>query len=283
MLTEIRMRDGTFYKGHIEKQNDSLIYLKSNGGVELIIPKKNVAAVNFINGYVRNDSVTGSQVHVAGIYSYYYTTTSNSFLFNKGELYGSNNYLAFLSINYAFTRNFSLGIATSVIGVPMGLHAKANFELSRKLYLGFEAVGGSMMYLNPKTWGSGGTLKLTSGDEHNNFTLYAGYFDAEFWVKPKKRRGNQANLPLYSAGNYYLSFSSGFAGIAYAARLSEKVHFVADAFIFPVIQIYTASIGVRGSSKQKISWSGGWQFIVNKVPSVNRTYPTPYIGFGYRL
>ena len=281
-LCEITMRDGSSYKGHIEKQNDSTICLKSSSGVVIYIPKHNVSNIDFAKGTVSHDTSGVMQIHSPGIYNYYYTTSSNAFLFKKGEIYGSTNYLIFGNINYAFNRNFSLGVSTSIIGVPMGLHAKANFELSHKFYLGFEAVIGSLMYINPKTWGTGGTLKLTYGDEHKNFTFYGGYFDAEYWVKPQ-RKGRRGRPPVTTPGNYYLSYATGFAGVAFSSRISDKTHFVADFFAFPLISIYTASIGLRGSSKQKISWSGGFQFVINVIPAVNRTYPVPYFGFSYRL
>ncbi len=281
-LCEIKMHDGTLYKGHIEKQ-DSLIYLKSSSGVLVIIPKRQVTSIDVIKGHSSLDTNGSLQIHVPGIAHYYYTTTSNAFLFKKGEIYGSTSYLFLGNINYAFNRNFSLGVSTSIIGVPMGLHPKANFEIGHKLYAGFEGIAGSLMYVNPKTYGLGGVGKLTFGDENRNYTFYVGYFDAEYWVLPRKRGGRRGTPVTLVPGNYYVSLNSGFLGAAISAKLSARTFFTADIFAFPYVSVYTASIGLRTNAKQKMSWIWGFQFIKNMNPAVNRVFTIPYFGFSYRL
>lgn len=283
VTSEVHMNDHSVYRGQIERQSDSLIYLRSTAGVLVMIPKKNVMHIDLIRGYVSTDSIKSSEVHPPGIYNYYYTTTTNAFLFRKGEVYGSNSYLAFFSVNYAFTRHFSLGVTSSIVGVPMGIHAKANWELSHKLYIGMEAVAGSLLYLNPKTQGGGVVGKITAGDERRNFTFYAGYFDAEYWKKAVNRPGRGRRPALHVPGNYYISFVSPFAGVAFSGRINQNKHFVADFFAFPGISVYTTSIGLRSCVKQKISWVFGFQFVTNKYPSINQTFTLPYFGFSYRL
>ncbi|HWY38040.1 MAG TPA: hypothetical protein VNY73_05745, partial [Bacteroidia bacterium] len=109
-LCEVKMLDGTHYKGCIEKQNDSLIHLRGSSGVLILIPKKKVANIDFFNGHLSDDTTGARRILTHSIASYYYTTTSNAFLFNKGEVYGSSSYLVFHNVNYAFTRHFSLGL-----------------------------------------------------------------------------------------------------------------------------------------------------------------------------
>ena len=291
-LCEIKMMDGTSYKGHIDGQTDSLIYLKSSAGVIVIIPKHNVASIDFLNGHVTHDTTgtkKGMTIHTAGIANRYYTTTSNAFLFNKGEIYGSNSYFVFGNINYAFSRNFSFGVSSSVIAAPMGAILRGNFELSHKLYLGIEGKISSLTYINQKTYATTGTLKLTYGDEHRNFTFYGGYFDAEDWIVPKRRR-RRAGPTTTTPGNFYLVYTSAYAGVSFSSRLSEKVHFVADASYYPGVEGLIASIGLRSSAKQKISWIGGFQYTKATLPMgngplaiINNGIILPYVGFSYRL
>ena len=59
-ICEINLTDGSSYKGYILKQTDSLIYLKSSGGVLIHIPKHNVAGINFHRGGIASDSSGGS-------------------------------------------------------------------------------------------------------------------------------------------------------------------------------------------------------------------------------
>ncbi|MGZ3864245.1 MAG: hypothetical protein ACXVPN_13705 [Bacteroidia bacterium] len=282
-LCEIKLLDGSAYKGRIETQTDSVILLKSSGDVTIQIPKRNVSTVEVISGHAIADSTAGLNIHHTPVGANYYTTTSNAFLFNKGEISGSNSYFVFGSVHYALTRNFAVGVASSIIGVPMGLHLKANFEVGHKLYIGAEGVAASLMYFGPKTYGEGGTLKLTYGDEYRHFTLYGGYFDVQYFVQPVRRAARKGRPAIYKKGNYYIDVASPFAGIAYAARISPRTNFVCDFFAFPSVFIYTSSFGIRGVSRQRISWTGGFQFIINQFPTIKTVYTAPYFGFSYRL
>lgn len=282
-LCEIRLQDGSVYKGRIETQTDSIIFLKSSGGVTVQIPKQNVSAVDFVNGHMLNDSLNGVVIHHTPVGANHYTTTGNAFLFNKGEVSGSSSYFIFGSVHYALNRNFAVGMASSIIGVPMGLHLKANFEVGHKLYIGAEGTAASLMYLGPKTYGEGGMLKLTYGDEYRHFTLYAGYFDVQYYVQPVRRAARKGRPAVYKKGNYYTDVSSPFAGIAFAARITPRTNFVCDFFAFPSIYIYTTSFGIRGMARQRISWTGGFQLIINQFPTIKTVYTAPYLGFSYRL
>ncbi|MGZ3866260.1 MAG: hypothetical protein ACXVC6_10510 [Bacteroidia bacterium] len=282
-LCEIRLIDGSSYKGRIENQTDSVIFLKSSGGVLVQLPKHNVSSVDFISGHALNDTINGISIHHTPVGANHYTTSSNAFLFNKGEISGSNSYFIFGSIHYAINRNFAVGIASSIIGVPMGLHVKANFEVGHKLYIGAEGTAASLMYLGPKTYGEGGTMKLTYGDEYRHFTLYAGYFDVQYFVQPVRRAARKGRPAVYKRGNYYIDVSSPFAGIAFASRIAPRTNFVCDFFAFPSIYIYTTSFGIRGMSRQRVSWTGGFQLIINQFPTIKTVYTAPYWGFSYRL
>jgi hypothetical protein len=277
-LCEIQLHDGSVYHGYIQRQTDSLIYLKSNGDVLIQIPKRNITSIEALKAHAEHDT-TGLKIRTPSIGMNYYTTSSAAFLFHKGDIYGSDSYLAFFSVNYAMTRNVSLGVVSSVIGVPMGAHVQANIEVSHKLYLGVEGIVGSLMYLNPKTYGTGGIGKLTYGDFRRHFTFYAGYFDGEQWIQPRRPRRGRPGRP----GDYYMSYRSSFAGIAASLPISAKTHFVADFFAFPFVQVYTGSFGLRGVSKKNFSFEGGFQLIRNIFPLVNRTFTVPYLGFAYRL
>jgi hypothetical protein len=289
ILCEVKMHDHTSYKGHIESQTDSLIYLKGTAGVLVIIPKHNVSSIDFLSGRVIHDTTDGKkgmQIHTLGIGSRYYTTNSNAFLFNKGEIYGSDSYFGLGNVNYAFSRNFSLGATGSVIGSPLGINTKANFEMSPKLFLGIEAKATSLTYINQKTYATVGFLKLTYGDENFNLTVYGGFFDVEDWVVPQRRRKGRPARP----GNYYMILTSGYAGVAFSSRLSKNAHFVADISVYPGVEGYLASVGVRSTRKQNISWIGGFQYVRATLPALNpvlivldRGLILPYLGFSYRF
>ncbi len=283
-LCEINLTDGSSYKGYILKQTDSLIYLKSSAGVLIHIPKNSVLGINFHKGgVVSGDSVGG--VHSSSIGHNYYMTSTNTFLFQERKFYGSSSYFIFYNINYAFSRHFSAGISTTPIATPLAVNLKANFELSPKFYFGIDAIAGKMTYLNPKTYGVGSVLKVTIGSEgEKNYTIYAGYGDVEFWVKPNRKK---PSMPA----NYYKRYYSPFAGAAVSLPFTHirNTNFTAEAFIFPNVNIYTVSAGIRTYRKQKVSFVFGLQYFGNSTfktlysPLPFYYITMPYIGFSFRV
>lgn len=297
MLCEIKMHDGSLYKGFIEKQNDSLLFLKSSAGVLIHVPKKQINSIDFINGHSTKDSTGNMLIHIPNIAYNYYVVSSNAFLLKKGEVYGSSNGFIFNNnINYAINQNFSLGISASVLAAPISLHAKANFEVSRKLYIGFDGLFGSGSWLNSKAFGGGGIMKLTYGDVKDNFTVSAGYGDIDYYVKAQRRRKGGG----FRRSAYYDNIYSAMVGAAMSYAISSKIHFVAEIMAIPnvvdyntsnyntqQIGIYTFSPAIRTAIKQNISWVFGIDGVFytssNKGTTNNTAFAIPYIGFSFRL
>lgn len=269
---EVHLTDGTFYKGIIEKQNDSLIFLRGSLGVLMLIPKKKVTEV-VSSRYALKDSVQKTKGPSIG--KRYYVTTSNATLFKSRQVFMSSSYLLFYSVNYAFDPHFSLGISTTAIGVPLGIQAKGNFSIAQQIHIGFECAAGSLMYLGPKTYGTGGVGKITFGNEVKNYTLFVGFADLEYWVQ--SRRGGRGRPPV--PGNYYMRFTSPFAGVALLSPMGSKTCFVGEAFAFPNISIYTASASIRTTGREKVSFVFGIQAIGNVSVGASSAFVFPYLGF----
>ncbi|HTA63358.1 MAG TPA: hypothetical protein VK835_12920, partial [Bacteroidia bacterium] len=191
ILCKIKMQDGAVYTGFIEKQTDSLLFVKSGSGVLIHVPKKQVQSIDVVDGHTTKDSTGNVTFHMPAIAHSYYVTTSNAFLLKKGEVYGSSADFAFYNINYAFNQNFSLGISSAIVAAPIMLHAKANFEVSRKLFIGLDGVFGSGSWLSPKSYGGGGVIKLTYGDFKSNFTVFGGYGDVDYFAQVRRGRGRR--------------------------------------------------------------------------------------------
>lgn len=273
-VCEIRMADGSLYKGMIEKQNDSLVWLKAPGGVLIQIPKKQITSIDPGKENRKNDSLSSakskSEFYIG---RRYYTTTSNAMLFRPKEVYLSSSYLIFYNINYAFDQHFSLGVSSSAIGAPLGIHIKGNFALGPNLYIGAEGVAGSAMYLSPKTYGLGGVMKLTFGSARRNYNFFGGYADLNIWMKGGGR------FYQYRNPSYYLRLGSPFAGVAAFLPMSHRSGFVAEAFAFPAVSVYTGSAAIRTLGWQKLSFVFGIQVIGNLSTHVNRAFTLPYFGF----
>ena len=283
LLCEIKMHDGSLYKGYIEKQTDTLIYLKSSSGVFIHVPKNQISSIDFINGHSTQDSTGNFTIHIPAISNHYYVMSSNAFLMKKGEVYGSSSYFIFYNLNYAFNQHFSLGVSTSPLAAPIMLHAKLNFEVAHKLYLGIDAFGGSGSWINPKSYGGGGIAKLTYGDVKKNFTISGGYGNIDYFSMPRKTRQRGGGGRGRTQG-HYTDYNSAIIGAAFSCPISHKLSFVAEAFAAPQIGIYTLSPAVRTVIKQNISWVIGLEGFLNATKGISTPLiALPYVGFSFRL
>jgi len=301
ILCKIKMQDGSVYMGFIEKQTDTLLYVKSSSGVLIHVPKKQVISIDFIDGHTTKDSTGNITIHIPKIAQNYYVATSNAFLLKKGEVYGSSTDFLFYNISYAFSQNISLGISTDILAAPIMLHVKANFEISRKLFLGVDGVFGSGSWISSRSYGGGGLLKLTYGDVKSNFTVSGGYGDIDYFLQARRggrgRRGGGGT----TSTSHYENINSALIGAAFSYAISPKIYFVAEAFAVPNIAIanvtnrnnatqsgfYSLSPAIRTNIRPNISWVFGVQGFfstsTNYYGTTSNTFALPYIGFSFRL
>jgi hypothetical protein len=279
LLCQIKMQDGSSYQGFIEKQTDSLLFVKSSSGVLIHIPKHLVTSVDFINGHTTKDSTGNLTIHIQAISHHYYVLSSNAFLMKKGEVYGSSSYFLLYNINYAFNQHFSLGISSSIIAAPIALRLKTNFEIAHKLYLGVDGLFGSGSWLNSKSYGGGGVVKLTYGDTKTNFTALGGYGDIDYYIKPQRRKGYSRR-----SNGHYQNYQSAIIGAAFSYAISEKIYFVGEAFAAPQVNLFTLSPAIRTNFKQNFSWVFGIEGLLNATSGTSTPLIAfPYIGFSFRL
>jgi|GEM_PF-3529452 len=302
ILCKIKMQDGSVYQDFIEKQTDSLLFVKSSSGVLIHVPKKQVTNIDFVDGHTTKDSTGNMTFHIPSIANNYYVATSNAFLLKKGEIYGSSSDFLFYNINYAINQNFSLGVSSSFIAVPIMLHAKANFEISKKLFLGVDGVFGSGSWISPKSYGGGGLLKLTYGDTKSNFTVLGGYGDVDYFInRGRGRRGRRGGGFGGGGNSHYQNYNAAIIGVAFSYAISPKIYFVAEAFAAPVVAIanvtspngatqagfYGFSPAIRTNIKHNISWVVGLNgFLTTSTSRLGTTIgglPLPYVGFSFRL
>ena len=300
IVCEIRMRDGSSYTGYIQQQTDSVISLKSEGGVTLQIPKHNIKDIFYVKSHPINDTSDVTTQHPTSIAHKYYVATSNAFLFKRKEFYGSSNDLLFYNFNYSFSEHFSAGVSSGIILTPILLHIKANFEIAHKLYIGIDGMGGSGSWLSYKSYGGGGLVKLTYGEFMKNFTVFAGYGDVNYFGLNGfggGRRGGGGHRGGSGGGfsggrrrigNFDHIYNSVIAGAAVIMPISAKVYFVAEIFAFPEIGAYSVCPAIRTAIKKNISWVFGVQASHQVNVGSNEfglfSKPLlPYIGFSFKL
>lgn len=296
ILCKINMQDGSVYFGFIEKQTDSLLYVKSGSGVLIHVPKKQVASINFLDGHVTTDSTGNLTIHIPSISHKYYVFSSNAFLFKAKEVYGSSVDFAFYNINYSITRNVSLGVSTSVVFAPIFLQLKTNFEIAHKLFLGFDGTYGTGSWASPKSYGGGALAKITYGDNKFNFTVSGGYGDIDYYVQARPgRRGGRSGV------SHYENLNSAIVGAAFSYGISKKFYFVTEFVAAPNIYIagvtnprsstqlgiYSLSPAIRTNLKHNISWVIGANGFVtsatNRLGTTTTVFALPYVGFSFKF
>jgi hypothetical protein len=219
--------------------------------------------------------------------------------------------LIFYNLNYSFSEHLSLGVSSGIILAPILLHVKANFEVSRKLYLGIDGMGGSGSWLTYKSYGGGGLIKLTYGEHKKNFTVFAGYGDVNYYPLPfggsgAGGYGHNGGMGGGGYGHHHGGrhgggggglfggnrtdhiYNSIIAGAAVSIPISKKLYFVGEVFAFPEIGAYSVSPAIRTASKKNISWVFGLEAsyqanIGSNEFGVFRHPLLPYIGFSFKL
>ena len=83
---------------------------------------------------------------------------------------------------------------------------------------------GSGSWIDPKTYGGGGIVKLTYGEVKTNYTFFAGYGDVEDYVMPHRGRGRRRGAgPGRGGPSYYKEYNSIIAGAAMSMTLTARI------------------------------------------------------------
>jgi len=170
----------------------------------------------------------------------------------KGDKYALINWYG-PEFHAAVEDNFSMGVMTSWVAIPIIGSAKYSFQIAENTNgaIGLLAGTGSWAAID----GLAGLLygSLTFGNSRNNLTLSAGYGGFSY-------EGEGSGSALFS--------------IAGAARLSDKVALVGDSFIFDADGSLAAIIipGLRFYRTNK----GAFQFGFAGMVVEGETFPVPF-------
>lgn len=205
-----------------------------------------------------------------------YFFAPSAFNLKKGELYYNAVYFVLHDIQYGVTDNFSMGIGTSIAGLPIYLTPKLSFHLNEKNVLG---IGDMPMF---GTWGTDfmGNLAYgvyTHGDVNGNFTLGAGHL----WTNENEITNQTSSL---------------VANFSALGRMSPYIFFLTENYIMSANFKRTASwnmgidyieedfeqrntfwygiLGVRIVSKKRnlTAWQVGLTYILNYAGSIDERY-----------
>jgi hypothetical protein len=208
-----------------------------------------------------------------------YFFAPSAYNLKKGESYYNTIYFLVHDLQYGVNDYFSIGMGTTVIGLPLYFTPKLSFPVGKK-----SAVGvGDLLMLG--TWGTNflGNLAygtFSNGGRNGNFTIGAGYL----YTNENDLTGQTSSLVSnFSAmtrltpyiflltENYVMS--ANFNKTAWYNSNTEPWEYIEEEFV----QRNTFWYGIMGirivtRARDYISWSMGLTYVVNFPGSIPAKY-----------
>lgn len=266
--------DGGIFIGFIEAMNDREVTIVTRDKGRVIIPKY---AIKTMEPITEDNLISGEYVGENHFVNKYFLANS-ALPINKGEFFVSTIYYVAASLDYGVSDKVSIGLSTTLYGMPMILDLKTSFKIGKKLYLGPELHLGWLWAL-PNSFFTYGAMKLTQGTPNNNFTFSGGYFVTNLNDNPW-RDNNEFS-------QYY------FMNASLTKRLSPRLALIAEAWGLGSIDYNKmlpgalAIVGLKTMKKEKSSWTFSLATLLfqDRGRYSTQTYiiPIPIIGWSGRL
>lgn len=244
---------GREYLGKIISNDKREIVIQTTEIGEIAIPKYEIERISKLEDEDFNKA--GSFVPDQVFATRYFITT-NGLPIKKGENYVLWN-LWGPDVNFGIADNWSIGLMTSWVGLPIIITTKYSIELNEKNNLGIGLLAGHTGWWSGALDGGGGGLlpfaTYTYGTRKSNISASLGYA----FVYGGGESGGAALLSL--------------AGVAY---MSRKVSFVFDSWIIPYVADESLALlmpGLRFQTREK----SAFQFALSGVITSEGTIPVP--------
>lgn len=242
----VTKNDGTEYVGVILKQDAREILLQTDKLGEIIIPKHEISSIEELKG----EKYVSARYAGSNIFATRYFISHNGLPMKKGDSYAMIQ-LAGAEYQVAIADNLTIGGLTSWIGVPIVASAKYAIRITDNLNLGIGALAGTGSWAAWNTYGVMPYGSVTIGNPRVNLNLSGGYLTIG-------NEGSTVSAPLYSIGGL--------------ARLSDRVSFVGDSFIFAEENLVAVVVpGLRFDRKK----GGAFQFGLAGLVVNNQVIPFP--------
>lgn len=221
---KIIKQNGAAFTGTIISQDAREILVQTEDVGLVYIPKHEVDEIILVED--KAQEVTG------GLFSTRYFLTTNGFNIKKGENYVQWNLFG-PDFQFGVRDNFTMGIMTSWVGMPIIFTTKYSFELNEKLFAGVGFLGGTGSWAFPKYGLVLPYAFLTVGDRVNNINFSGGYGGV---FSETKTTYTIKNVPTdYSSNSYERIEGVEYQGrplfsVAGMFRINDKFSFVFDSF-----------------------------------------------------
>jgi len=210
-----------------------------------------------------------------------YFFAPSAYNLKKGELYYNTVYFLIHDVQYGFSDYFSMGVGTTIIGLPLYFTPKLSFPVGKKSAF---AVGDLFML---GTWGTDflGNLAygtFSTGGRNGNVTIGAGYLytnENDITGQTSSLVSNFSAMTRMSPRLFLLTenyvMSANFNRTAWYVDNSDPNYY--DYIEESFVQRNTFWYGILGvrivtKSKSYVSWQAGLTYVVNFPGAVPDQY-----------
>ena len=242
----VTKNDGTEYIGVILKEDAREILLQTESIGEIFIPKHEIKSIEEL----REQDYQAGKYLGDNIFTTRYFLTTNGLPMKKGDSYAIVQLIG-AEYQVAIIDNLTVGGMTSWVGVPIIGTAKYSFSIADNFSASVGLLAGTGSWAATGSYGLLPFGTLTVGNNKLNLNFSAGYLNLNI-------SDSNTSAPLYS--------------IAGLARLSNKVSFVGDSFIYAKDEVVAVVVpGLRFDRKN----GGAFQFGFGGVIFNGEIFPAP--------
>jgi len=235
-------KDGAEHIGNVERETESDLTLRLRNKEIIVISKTNI---QLFEPVTEDNLFRGKYIH-PNRSANRYLLGSSAISPGKNQLHFNTIYAFAGTLDYGINDVYSIGISSTVVGVPVLLNAQANYKIGDQFYWGVTATGGWLSWGDPSIFFGYGGVRLTSGSRSNNYTIGGGYFSLK------------ADLPTprpsaVSLGDFvYLNLSA-------VQRFRRKVSGLTEVWVMKNLylkrSIYMANLGIKFRRRENAAWT----------------------------
>jgi len=245
---------------------------------------------SYSDSYSKTDDETAEAVHPDSIESEHdsrYFFAPSALPLKKRELYYNSIYFLVHDIQYGVTDRLTIGMGTTIIGLPIYFTGKLSIPINENSHL---AVGDLLMLgtYGTEFFGNLAFATYTYGNRNSNISLGGGYLyfnPGEFTQTTSSAVGNISGI--VKAGKYFYFLTENYitnfndTEDAYRETILANGDFNFENAEFTMKRsVWYGLSGIRFVRKGNELVS--WQFGITHILMVNSSIPAPYNGNGWQ-
>ena len=271
--------DTTVYIYYLENERSIIGRLLSDDGKDVCLLTEDRGKICFAKFQVTKiDKFTGNinQGNKIGYPNphpsrYFYTPTGIPL--EEGEGYIQTIYGAVWQFHYGVTKQFSVGLGTTIWGSPIFITAKFGDKIADKLYLSAGFQMGNFTYIQSDL--NAGILfsSLTYGDKESNISIAGGYGFTTF----KETQYLPSSLPK----QVRVSNGTALASLSGQTRMGKRASFMAEAWYLPREQMFIGGPGIRYMKSPSKTWD--FSILYTFSSDLDFAIPFPFVSYTIKM